>query len=51
MAHECKYRRNSQCDDIEYRRIRTGESISAFRNDIIKRNWNEVSEEADVNKE
>ncbi len=50
VIHECNNKRNRECNEVKYRRVRSDESIAAFRKDLINYNWKEVCKETDVNK-
>lgn len=49
-VHGCNYKRNWECNEAKYGRVRSEESVAAFRNVFMNSNWKEVCEETDVNK-
>lgn len=34
VIHECNYKRNRECNDVKYRRVRSDQSIAAFRKNL-----------------
>ena len=49
MTHDCNFIRKIECNETIFKRLRTEETISAFRMELIKYNWKEVMKEADPN--
>lgn len=50
VIHDCNCGKEKEDHIINHRRIRTDESINAFRNDLTAQNWNNLYEERDIDK-
>lgn len=49
IVYECNYKRDKPDMNIEYRRLRSEESINEFKKDLLAQNWENVYKENDAN--
>lgn len=50
LVYECKYRKIKDSNCSNGKRVRTEESITTLKNELLKQNWNIVYEEDDTDK-
>lgn len=50
IIYKCNYNKRKELKETKYKRIRTEESISVFREELLKLNWNSICEETNVDK-
>lgn len=47
-VYDTNYKKNQHEEQLRYRRVRTEETMNAFKNDLLNQDWDNVYKEADI---